>query len=73
MSATFPSFRVWVGGKGIFVRHRPIRTDDGEVTPVHQPGILAISQGYPIEITVGVGFYAFGTLREQRFQSTVSR
>jgi len=48
-----------IGGKRIFVRHLAVRTAHDQFTPVHQQRILASSQGYLIEIAVGIGFLDF--------------
>ncbi len=52
----------WVmGGKRISIRHLSVRTAHGNLASVHQSSIIAISQGYPIEVPVGIGFLNFAS------------
>ena len=46
-----------MGDEGIVVSDPTVRTADGEFTPVHPQRILSISEGHPIEIAVGPGFF----------------
>jgi len=47
------------GDKGVVVSHPTVRTAHREFTPVHPQGILPISEGHVVEITVGPGFVDF--------------
>jgi hypothetical protein len=46
-------------GKGVVIGYLAISSSDREFSPVNQQGLIAIFEGYSVEIAVGIGFLDF--------------